>query len=122
MFLVAAPSKQQSTVRFGHPLADRLDHRRVVSGVRPSTVAETATRVLIGSTGGLHDAIQGEVVDHDDSHRLPPLLSAVLDRRAGKRRTIPLSPAPLDCVARPVPNPYQKAFGALFKPTMRAKW
>jgi hypothetical protein len=66
--LVTAPAKQQPTVGPTHPLAECLGHVLVVAGDRPSAVAEATTGVLVGSTGGLHDTVEGYVVDDDHSH------------------------------------------------------
>jgi hypothetical protein len=63
---------RQSSLVAGLVEAKRVAHHLIVPRIRPPTMAEATTRVFIGSTGSLHDSVEGHVVDDDESHGLPP--------------------------------------------------
>src|ERR687898_22240 len=63
----------------GHPFSHHPRHDLVVAGYRPAAVLEAAPRVLVGTTGSLHHAIERQVLRDGNPSHLVLLSSDWLD-------------------------------------------
>src|SRR5439155_17914591 len=73
VFVCAAPQQERS-VGSGHALTHLGGHHGIGAGDGPATEHEPPARILVGSSGPLHNAVERNVVDdRDGAHQISPV-------------------------------------------------
>src|ERR671936_1031009 len=83
---LVGPASQKHVELTGDRLVNGLARGVVHEGHGPASVGEPVTRILLGATGRLHDAVQRDLGDYDDlSHQLSPVFAFRIPRTNDRR-------------------------------------